>query len=227
MRHRAAQLLERDLLVRHRLDHVRPGHEHVAGVLDHDDEVGHRRGVDRPARAGPHDHRDLRDDAGGQRVAQEDVGVAAERDHALLDARAAGVVQADDRRAGLHRHVHDLDDLLGVRLGEAAAEHREVLREHVDQPPVDRPPAGDDAVAEKLLVAAIHAEVALALHHEHIQFVEAAGVEQHVQPLACGHLTARMLPLDAGLAAALACLFLHCLQLLDLRVVCHWSSGSL
>ena len=36
-------------------------------------------------------------DARGQRVAQEDVGVAAERHHALLDARAARVVEADDR----------------------------------------------------------------------------------------------------------------------------------
>ena len=34
-----------------------------------------------------------------QHVAQEDVGVARERAHALLNARAAGVVEADDGRA--------------------------------------------------------------------------------------------------------------------------------
>ena len=39
------------------------------------------------AGARPHDRRDLRDDARGQRVSQEDVGVAAEREHAFLDAR--------------------------------------------------------------------------------------------------------------------------------------------
>ena len=61
--HRAAQLLERHLLVRHRLDHVRSGDEHVAGVFHHEDEVGDRGGVDRAARARPHDHADLRDDA--------------------------------------------------------------------------------------------------------------------------------------------------------------------
>ena len=53
--------------------------------------------VDGAAGAGAHDGGDLGHDAGGQRVAQEDVGVAAEADDAFLDAGAAGVVQADDR----------------------------------------------------------------------------------------------------------------------------------
>ena len=81
---------------------------------------------------------DLRHHARGQRVAQEDVGVAAERGDALLDARAAGVVEADDRRAVLHRQVHHLADLLGVGLGQRAAEDGEVLGEDVDQAAVDR-----------------------------------------------------------------------------------------
>src|SRR2546422_4898217 len=48
--------------------------------------------------------------------------------------------------------VHDLADLLGVRLGERAAEHREVLREHVHQPAVDPTGARHHAVAQVLLV---------------------------------------------------------------------------
>ena len=91
-------------------------------------------------------------DAGRQRVAEEDVGVAAERQHAFLDARAARVVQADDRRAELHRQVHDLDDLRGVGLRERSAEHREVLREREDLAAVDQAVAGDDAVAGHDLV---------------------------------------------------------------------------
>jgi hypothetical protein len=47
----------------------------------------------------------------------------------------------------LHREVHDLADLRRVRLGERAAEHGEVLREHVDEPAVDAAVAGDHAVA--------------------------------------------------------------------------------
>ncbi len=55
--------------------------------------------VHRAARARPHDRADLRDDAAGQGIAQENVGVAAERFDAFLNARATRVVQADERRA--------------------------------------------------------------------------------------------------------------------------------
>ena len=117
------------------------------------DEVGDGRRVDGAARAGPEDRRDLRHDARGERVAEEDVGVAAEGDDALLDARAAGVVETDDRRAVAQREVHHLADLLGVRLGERAAEDGEVLREDVDEAAVDAAVARDDAVAEDAGVA--------------------------------------------------------------------------
>ena len=149
---RAAELLRVDVLVGHGLHDVRAGDEHVARPLDHDREVGDRRRVHRAAGARAQDHRHLRHDAGRERVAQEDVGVAAERHDAFLDSRAAGIVEADDRRADLHREIHDLADLLGVRLGQRSAEHREVLAEDEDEPAVDRAVAGDDAVAEDELL---------------------------------------------------------------------------
>jgi hypothetical protein len=43
VRDRAAEFLGRDLLVRHGLHHLGAGDEHVGAVLDHEDEVGHRR----------------------------------------------------------------------------------------------------------------------------------------------------------------------------------------
>ena len=125
-----AELLEGHVLACHGLDHVGAGDEHVAGALDHQGEVGDRGGVDGPARGRPHDQADLRDHAGGAGVAEEDLREQPERDHALLDAGAAAVVDADDRAAGLHRVVHDLDDLLAVDLAEGPAEHGEVLAEH-------------------------------------------------------------------------------------------------
>ena len=63
VRHRAAELLERDLLAGHRLHHVGAGDEHVRRALDHQDEVGHRGRVHGAAGARPHDERDLRDHA--------------------------------------------------------------------------------------------------------------------------------------------------------------------
>ena len=147
VRHRAAELFLGHLLVRDRLDHVGAGHEHVARVLHHDDEVGDRRRVDGAAGARPHDRGNLRHHARRERVAQEDVGVAAEREHAFLDARAARVVQPDDRRAELHRQIHDLHDLRGVGLRQRSAEDGEVLREGEHLAAVDQAVAGDDAVA--------------------------------------------------------------------------------
>ena len=127
VRHRAAELLELDLLAGDRLDHLGPRDEHVRGLLHHEDEVGHRRRVDGAARARAHDQADLRDHAGALDVAHEHVAVGAERDDALLDPRAAGVVDPDDRAADLGGQVHDLAHLLGHHLAERAAEHGEVL----------------------------------------------------------------------------------------------------
>ena len=103
--------------------------------------------IDRPARARPHDQRKLRHHAAGQHIALEHLGIAAERCDAFLNARAARIIQADHRRADLHRRVHHLADLHRVAFRHGAAEHGEILREDIDQPAVDRAAAGHHAVA--------------------------------------------------------------------------------
>src|SRR5258708_25392177 len=47
-------------------------------VLHHEDEVGHGRRIDVAAGAGSHDHRDLRDHAGGDDIAAEHIGIRSE-----------------------------------------------------------------------------------------------------------------------------------------------------
>ena len=132
---------------------------------------------------------------GGQRVAQEDVGVAAEAGDAFLDARAAGVGESDDRRAVLNRQVHHLADLLGVRLGQRAAEDGEVLAVDEYPPAVDATEAGDDAVAQVPLL--VEAELARPMRHERVELREAVLVEQQIQPLAGRQLAARVLLLHS------------------------------
>ena len=102
VRRRAAELLERDLLAGHGLHDVGAGDEHVRRALGHQHEVGDRRRVDGAAGARPHHERELRHDPGGLDVAPEDLGVAGERDDALLDPRPARVVDPDHRAAVLH-----------------------------------------------------------------------------------------------------------------------------
>ena len=198
----ATEVLHRHLFVRHRLDHLGAGDEHVAGVAHHEHEVGDRRRVDRTTGAGAHDGADLRHHPRRQRVAQEDVGVAAERSDPFLDARAAAVVEPDDRSAVLHRQVHDLADLLGVGLRQRAAHHREVLGEDVDQAAVDRPVPAHHTVAGDAL--ALHPEVVAAVDHQRIHLDERAGIEQQVDALVRRQLPGVVLALDALGAAAQA-----------------------
>jgi hypothetical protein len=197
------------------LDDVGPGDEHVRRALDHQDEVRDGGRVDGAPGAGPEDAAHLRDDAARERVAEEDVGVAGERLDALLDARAARVVQPDDGRADLHGEVHDLADLLRVGPAERAAEDGEVLREDERLAPVDEAVARDDAVAEDLLL--LHAEVGAAVDDEPIELDEAAGIEQQVDSLARRELAAFVLFLDAFGPAADERLGVHLVEPLDGR----------
>ncbi len=144
--------------------------------------------------------RNLRDHAGGHHVALEHLAIAAERGDAFLDARAAGVEQADDRRAVLDRHVLDFGDFPRVLLAERAAEHGEILGEHIDRAAIDRAPAGDDAVARHVLL--LHAEIGAAMLDEHVEFLEGIAVEQQFDALARRQLAFGVLGVDAPLAAA-------------------------
>ena len=196
----AAEFFGGDHLVGDGLHHVGAGDEHVAGVLHHEDEVGHGGRIDVAAGAGAHDDGDLRDHARGNDVAAEHIGIAGQRCDAFLDARAAGVVEPDDRRPRLHRHVLDLDDLLRVGFRQRAAEHGKILGEDKGLAAVDGAPAGDDAVARHLCL--FHAEFDRAVLDEHVEFLERALVEQQLDALPRGQLAAGVLRLDALLAAA-------------------------
>ncbi|MCY1489007.1 hypothetical protein D9M68_227170 [compost metagenome] len=78
VRARAPEFFGRDDLVGHGLHDIRPGDEHIGTVTHHEDEVGHGRRIDSTTGAGPHDHGNLRDDAGSLGVAAEDLGIAGE-----------------------------------------------------------------------------------------------------------------------------------------------------
>ena len=138
----------------------------------------------------------------------------AERDDAFLDARAAAVVDADDRAAGLQREVHDLDDLLAVDLAERAAEDREVLARTRYRAAVDRAVAGDDAVAVGAVL--LQAEVGRAVPGELVQLDEGALVEQQFDPLTGGQLALGVLLLDRACGAGVRRLVDAALQVREL-----------
>jgi hypothetical protein len=119
-------------------------------------------------------------------VALEDLGVQPQRDHALLDPRASGVVDADHRAAGAQGVVHDLADLLAEDLAQRPAEDREVLAEYRHRAAVHGAVAGHHAVA--VGAVAVLAEVGGAVPGQRVELHERARVQQGVDPLARGPL---------------------------------------
>ena len=186
MTHSPAELLKSHVLTGDGLHHVRPGDEHVARLVHHEDEVRHRRGVDGATGTGTEDDTDLWDHARGAHVAIEDAAVAVQRDDALLDARPARVVETDDRHPDREGKVHNFVDLLGVGFTERPPEHREVLAENADTAAVDHPETRDDPVC--VGAGALHAHAVRAVTHEQVHFLEGAFVEQVVDPLTGRHL---------------------------------------
>ena len=184
-------------LVGHRLHHVGAGDEHVGAVLHHEDEVGHRRRIDGAAGAGAHDR----------------ARSAARRPR---PARCAGRPRhsrrARRRPPGCARRRESLRPTTGAPTfiawsmtlqifsacasRERAAEHGEILAEGEDQAAVHRAVAGDDAVARDLLLG--HAEIVRAVLDEHVPFLEGAGIEQQLEPLARGELALGVLRLRRG-----------------------------
>ena len=181
----SAQILGGDVLVGDGLDHARAGDEHVRGVLDHEDEIGDRGAVDRTAGAGSHDAGDLGHDAAGPDIAVKDLAVGGQGIHALLDARPARIVEADDRGAHLDRQIHDLADLLGMGLAERTAEHGEILTEDKHLATVDGAVTGDDAVAK---ISFLLAQTTAPADFEDIELFKGTIVQQQIEPLPRGQL---------------------------------------
>ena len=124
-----------------------------------------------------------------------------------------------DRCAVLHGQIHDFADLLCLRLGQGAAEHGEILRVDVDQPPVDGAVARHYAVAEDLLLD--HAEVVAAVRHKAVKLDKAALIQQQFDPLPRSELALFVLLLDAIFAAAEAGTVLHLPEAGDFVLMGH------
>ncbi len=179
----------------HGADDIRAGDEHVGGLVDHEDEIGDGGRVDGAPGAWSHDGGELRHYTRSQRIAEEDVRVAGERDHALLNAGATGIVQPNDGRTHSHGGIHDLDDLGGVRFRERAAKDGEVLRIDEDRTAVDGAIAGDESIARDALL--VHVEIGGAMGDELVGLFEGSWVQQELDTLARGEFAGAVLAFAA------------------------------
>ncbi len=207
---RAAQRLGIDHFAGHSLDDLRAGQEHEGLLLHHDDQVLQGGGIGRAARAGAKHHADLRDHAGILRIAPEDLGISAQRLHAFLNARPAGIEQPDAGHAVAQGQVHHAADLVRLHFAESAAVDGEVLGIDVNRPPIDLAVAGHDAIAQVL--GGRQPQFIVRAGDEWFDLVEGAEVQQFLDPLGGGHLAFGVLLFDPVLAAALAGFGAHLAQ---------------
>ena len=108
--------------------------------------------------------------AGSVHVVAEDIGEHGQRGDAFLDAGAAAVEDADHRAAVAQGEFLHLDDFLAVDLAQRTAVHAEVLAVDRHRTAVHGAVAGDQAVAEGLLL--FHAEGGGAVHCEGVELDE-------------------------------------------------------
>ena len=198
-----AQLFRCHFFVGHGLDHIGAGHEHVGGVLDHEDEVSQGRRIHRATGGRPHDQADLRHHARSHHIALEHLGITAKSSNAFLNTCTTRIVQTDHGSTDLHGLVHHLANFLCMRLGQRAPQNREILTEHEHQTAVDHAVASDHAVAGDLV--AFHTEVSATVLNKHVPLFESAFVEQNFDALTRGELAFAVLGVDALLPTAQAC----------------------
>ncbi|CFE53334.1 Uncharacterised protein [Mycobacterium tuberculosis] len=142
----APQLVEADVLTGDVLDDVGAGDEHVTLVAHRHHQIGLDRRIHRSPSAFAQNDGDLRHQPTEQFVAAPQLGVPGQRGDGVLDAGAAGVVDADDRAADHRAPLHQPGHLAAKHLPDGAAEHGLVVREHADRPAVDEAMSGDHAV---------------------------------------------------------------------------------
>src|SRR5262245_4845408 len=221
----APQRLFGDFFVSYCLDHVRARDEHVAVGLQHEDKIGDRRRIHGAAGARSHNRGELRHHARSHDITLKYFSVSRQAVDALLNARAAGVVDANDRRAVLHRHVHYLADLLRHHPAETATEHGEVLGIDVNQTAVDGAVTGDDRVAQVLLL--VQAEIDAVVRAQTIDLDKTTVVEQNIEALARQELSLLVLAARAFRTPAGFRFLVKFAKLLDVIGGCHEEKKSL
>ena len=182
------------------LDHIRAGNIHLPAALHHKDKVGDGRGIDGPAGRRPHNNRNLRHYAGIQGIPQKNIAIGPQADHALLDTRPAGVVEADHRAAGLAGQIHHLADFFPHHLGKGAAEHGKILGIGKNLAALHPAAAGDHGIAEDFAVS--QAEIGRAVGNKGIDFLKGAVVHQAGQAFPGSQLAAAALLFNALRPAA-------------------------
>jgi len=103
------------------------------------------------------------------------IRIAGQGRDAFLNTGAAGIVQANNRRALFEGHALNFANLLSVGFRQRAAEDCKILSINKSFTAINRAPACDHAVAG--IVFLVHAEIRAAVFDEHVKLFERARIQ--------------------------------------------------
>ncbi len=189
-----AQPLKVYVLAGNRFDYLRPGDEHVADALGHDDKVGQARGIDRATSTRSQHHADLRNHAAGLRVAPEKLAVAGQAPDPFLDACTHRIVEADKGGPRTNGQVQHLADLLGLYFRKGSPYDGKVLGGDGNVAPVYPSKTNHSTIAGDLFL--VQSKGRVTVGNIRIYFLKGSIVEQSGNPFPGGQLSFGMLPAD-------------------------------
>ena len=118
----------------------------------------------------------MRDDTTAHHIAVEDLGVATETHHTLLDTCATRVVDTDAGYTHAQGEIHHLADLLGKHFTQAPTKDRKILREEADRSPINRPMTGNHPITQR--PAPLHPKNRGAMNRKRVKFHKRTWIEQ-------------------------------------------------
>ena len=197
----AAQLFCSYFFTCYSLDNSRSCDEHLACLIYHEYEVRDSRRIYRAACARSHDHRDLRNHAGRNRVVVEDLAESGKSRNTFFYSGTAGILQSNDRCTHFQSHVLHFDDFFCVIFTQGSTAYSKVLRKCEYQSSVYLAIACYNAVTQQFFF--VHAEVRASVFYEHIDFNKAVFIKKNVQSFSRSQLASGMLCFDSFFASAL------------------------
>ena len=195
MRHRSPQLLLTDQFMRHRLNHIRPGNEHMTVPPDHKNKIGQSRRITRPPGTRSENSRNLRNHTRRHGIAKKNTRIPGQALHPLLNTRAARIIQSDHRSTVLQSQILHLHDLPSILRTQRTPEHRKIISIHKHEPALDPAIPRHDPVPGN--PRPVHSIILTPVHHELVQLIKRSRIQQQVDPLPRRQLTGRMLLTDS------------------------------
>ena len=176
MGHSAAESFSGNLFAGYGFNYCRSCQEHLRGAFYHVDEVGQCRRIYGAACRRSHNCGNLRNNAGCNGIAPENLAIAGKSIYCFLDTGSAGIIQAYARSTDFKSQFVYVNNFRSVHFTKGAAFYREVLGKCEYESSVYSTITGNDTFAGEIFL--LLAEVVAARLNKRIDFYKRAFIKQ-------------------------------------------------